>query len=121
MIIVISVLVISLALFAIAEIKGDEDWNIGAWVITGVVGGGVLLALLISPLTIKGEARQFNAVQQTLTNARENRDISAIELAAIQTEVIKANCWLADTQYYGKNPFTSWFVPRGVMKLTPIK
>ena len=107
--------------FVAGAIKQNDDIKEGSY----VYGGFVVLALFMFfagfRLSVPGEVREFRAVQQTLLDARGNAGISAIELAAIQTEIIKANRWLAGTQFYAKNLWTNWFVPASVLDLKPIK
>ena len=107
--------------FAVGVIKKDGDIKNGAYIYGSFVALALFMFLAGFRLSTPGEIREFQAVQQTLSDARGNTGISAIELAAIQTEVIKANCWLAGTQFYAKNPWTNWFIPVSVLDLRPIK
>ena len=63
----------------------------------------------------------FRATQATMEMARANKNINPLELAALQRDVINQNQWLAHVQYFGKNPWTSWFVPESVQDLKPIQ
>ena len=102
-------------------IKDNDNAKEGACIYGVCVGSLLLLCLFGFRLSVPGHVREFRAVQQTLTVARENTVISPIELAAIQAEVVKANTWLASTQFYAENLWTNWFVPASVLDLKPIK
>jgi len=84
-----------------------------------------LVAILVFVLGINqlceiGNLQKFKATKLSVENARAS-DVSQFELATMQNEIIERNSWLATNQYFQKNPITSWFVPRSIKFLTPIK
>jgi len=90
-------------------------------VVLGIVFIGSLFAIPISRIDIQADIEKFYATQDSLLMARANPDISALELAAIQQEVIEMNQWLASAQFWTKHPLTNWFWPKKTLNLRPIK
>lgn len=120
---IITLLVVSIFVvwLIIGYAKKDSELRFGAWIFGMIAGTALVLMLIFNPVSIRGKIAEFHAIEQTLSVARNNPDISQLELAAIQTEVVKANTWLANNQYYRRNKLTSWFVSGDVMKLEPIR
>jgi len=98
-----------------------SDMVFMAPVIAGVILGLAFLFLLFGQVSTRSAIQRFYAAETTLQTARTNPAISALELAAIQQQVVDCNQWLAESQYWAKNPFTNWFYPSQVLKLNPIK
>ena len=125
MIIIIGLFIIFAASWGLWRKFRNPDNILDAWfmapVSAGILLGIALLVCLFNRADTIDMIQQFNAAQTTLSEARGNKDISAIELAAIQGDVIECNKWLADSQYWAKKPLTSWFVHPDVLRLRPIK
>lgn len=81
----------------------------------------MLLSLIPIHLRILSEIQEFKSIEQTVQTARVNTNISEIELAALQTEIVKANAWLAGKQYWNKSVMIGVFIPDEVDELKPIK
>ena len=88
-------------------------------VVCGAVGLITGLVLLINPLEVRGDIKEFISVQTTVDTARNNGE--SIENAAIQLEVIEMNQWLADIQYENGLFFFGDFIPNEVDNLEPIR
>jgi len=91
----------------------------------GVFLGGLGLVVSLIPIPLarmesRSNIAQFRAVQATFETARQNKNISPIELAAIQQNAMKANADLASWQYWNQTVF-DWWIDDGVMDLKPIK
>ena len=123
MIIVIGLLICFVVCFILWRVFGGrsyDNWGI-APMISGMCLGVALLGIVGNHIEVVSKTQKFNATVTTINYARENRSISIIELAAVQRDVIECNQWLASNQYWAKNLWTSWFVPRAVLDLKPIK
>jgi len=102
------------------KLRGDSgEWFIGAFI------AGLLLVIALTlvganRLEMRGKIAAFHEAERTLEAARK-ADISPMELAAIQRTVVENNQWLATSQYYAQNPWTSWFVPSAVLELKSIR
>lgn len=79
-----------------------------------------LLILFMCQMCTISEIQQFKAVKLSVETARDT-SINQFELATMQNTIIEQNAWLASNKYFQKNLFTSWFIPRSVKYLTPIK
>ena len=99
-----------------------EGWWCGI-IVLGLVFASVFIGgVLMNPVVVHSNIAEFNAVQQTLENARQNTDISQFELAAIQQEAVTANQWLANAKFWTEHWLTSWFWPtEDILALQPIK
>jgi hypothetical protein len=91
----------------------------------GLVSIGVVLLIVLFTLpfihySIKSQIVEFKSVQTTLENARENKNASPYEIAAIQQKVVDANKWLASNQYWNDTIF-GWYIPDEVDDLKPIR
>lgn len=117
-------LVISIVGLVVANKQrcATEGWWC-AIVCTGIVFFFVFaVGVLVNPVTVRSNIAEFHAVQQTLETARQNADISHLELAAIQREAVTANKWLANAKFWTEQWLTSWFWPsKDVLALQPIK
>jgi len=124
MIIILSLTVVFLVSIAMWRKFRTEAYDC-AWfmapLIVGLILAFVLIGCVASRMETVGKIQRFNSTQLSLSSARENNDISVIELAAIQRDVVECNQWLAESQYWAANPLTSWFVPASVMGLKPIR
>jgi len=60
-------------------------------------------------------------LKATVEAARENEEISELELAALQHKIVEASEWLASTQYYRRLFWTNVFYPPAVLVLEPIR
>jgi uncharacterized protein YhaN len=107
-------------LLALKWRNADSEWFI-ALVIFGVIFALSALMLPISRISTMGKVAEFNGVRQSIEVARESGDSKLIESAAIQMKVAEMNGWLAEAQYWAKNPLTNWYWPGAVLKLTPIR
>lgn len=120
MIIVLSLAVLTMACVVYHFVRRDWNEAIGVW-LSIVVLIMSLITLGVDRVAIRGDIKEYYALEKTLAVARANPNISPYELAAIQTKVIETNEWLAKVQYYATIPLTNWFVPQDVMKLRPIE
>lgn len=123
MIIILSLSVLFAVSMVIWLIKRGNDFN-SWWAFPATVGVLLcfaLLILLVDRAVITSKIIGFKATQETMVSARANKDISALELAAIQRDAIEKNSWLEQEKYWHLNPWTSWFVPAEVMNLKPIR
>ncbi len=89
--------------------------------LSGLILAVILIVLPIIRATIKAEISGFEACRSTLILARENKSISLYELAAIQSMASEKNDWLAQEQYWAKNPITNWFIPKEILQIRPIR
>jgi uncharacterized integral membrane protein len=118
--------VVAFVVTLIFAIKGNDwfdgcYWDVSCGVSAFLSGVGALivgLVWILSPLQYKSEIKQFEAFQQTLSNARE-LPLSEFERAAIQTKIADWNEWLADVKY--KDTWMINLVPDEVNKLEPVK
>lgn len=91
-------------------------------VASGVILLIILLAIPLARMGIKGEIREFKAVQQTIDRQRESRKYPVskeYENAALTMKIIDSNKWLASEKYYRKL-FKVWH-PKEIESLQPIK
>ena len=77
--------------------------------ISGILLLVALISLPVNRLAVRADIARLQSVQQTLDQARGNKDISEFELAAIQKEIIEVNANLAECQYYNKTMFGLWY------------
>jgi len=120
---------LGLVLIGVVILKiGDNENSDGllfAGVATVVVSGVclliVVLAIFLCPIDIRSEILEFKSVEESLLIARNNSDISQLELAALQHKVVEMNKWLANAQFWTKHPLTNWFWPKEILALSPIK
>jgi glucan phosphoethanolaminetransferase (alkaline phosphatase superfamily) len=101
--------------------RGRSDTVFLAPVVAGIILGVALLVVVSGQVDTRSKIQRFYATETTLQTARMNPAISALELAAIQQQIVECNQWLAESQYWAKNSFTNWFYPPRVLKLNPIK
>ena len=80
-----------------------------------------LVILPVSQMEVRAHIQEFHSVGLSLEAARVNPDISQLELAAIQREVIDRNRWLAKAKYLAVNPLVNWFWVKDVLELEPIR
>ena len=96
------------------------EWEIAGTIAAAIGGLWLLITLLMLPIShieVRGKIQQFNAVEATLTTARERGD--HIENAAFQIKVSEANEWLAEMKYY--DALFDWYYPDEVLELDPIR
>ena len=104
--------------------SSDDWWFAGTciWVIFGLCS---LFAVSQSTWGKKLEADiyiiKFDTIKETFETARTSTDISALELATIQRDVVERNVWLAKSKYWAKHPLTKWFWDKRVFEIEPIK
>ena len=72
-------------------------------------------------MSIMADISEYEATMDTIQLARTNANIDPLENAALQHKVVEINQWMASVKFYRNNPWTSWFVPKSVMSLKPIK
>lgn len=120
----LTLLLISLIGSQIQKKKSGRSYINDSW--QGCIGCScILLALCLFILFIAqmddiAEIQYFKATKQSVERARNN-PVSEFELATMQNEIIEMNGWLFRAQYFQRNLFTSWFVPRSVKYLQPIE
>ena len=89
-----------------------------------IVGGALLIALLVFPLErmgIRSNIEQYYATKETIERARSNKNISDMELAALQHKVVEINSWLKRKQYWNKNVWIEVYIPDEVDTLQPLE
>lgn len=89
--------------------------------IIAVLIGVSLLAWPVCYVGTISKIQEFRAVQQTLEEARANKSISNLELAAIQHKVVDSNKWLASTQYWNAKFGIDLYYPDEVDSLVPMR
>jgi hypothetical protein len=111
--------------FAVMKFRRNgllDGWESALLLIGATMLSFIVMALPIFYLkSVSFVNVDYPTIIQTLGAARNNTDISPIELAAIQTKVLEANQIIADAKYWGASPFFNWFYPRSIMRLEPIK
>ena len=108
-----SFIVVTVILSILAYRKESELFGIPA-IIFGAVALFCIISLIANPMIVSGEIAQFNSVRETIRTSD-----GRIESTAIYIEVVKANAWLADVQYYN-GTFLEEFTPDEVDELEPI-
>ena len=113
-------------ILAAIRVRDGYDWTDTAWTLGVFFFGGVIviiiLAIIINPITVKADILKFHSVQNTLDIARNNVDISPLELAAIQQAAVEMNKWLTQAQFWANHSLTNWFWPtRAINQLQVIK
>ena len=97
----------------------------GVWEFFGVIGLIFFMVMLITGLFTKidttAKIEQYYALKETIAVARVNPDISPLELAAIQSEVVKMNKWLAEVKFFAHSKWLNWFVVPRVLELEPLR
>lgn len=117
------ILFILFILFIVCVVTFNEN-NFFSLISSLLIGSLFFASLIIWPINyigISSEVKEFISVQETLTNARLNPNISSLELAAIQRSVVDSNKWLANVQYWNDNIWFGVFYPNSVSKLKPIR
>ena len=104
--------------------RDDYEWNLG-YTVTAITCLATVLIIGMVILGIyycrKGEIQQFNAIKQTAQGARLNPNVSRLELAALTTEISKANQWLAEVKYFNSLWILDDLYPDEVEQLEQIK
>jgi len=100
---------------------GESDRVFGALLILDGLLAVVFFVLGVNRLEENGKIQEFLAIKATVEAARQNEDVSELELAALQQKVVEANKWLASSQYYRNLFWTSVFYPPEVLELEPIR
>jgi len=121
----IFIIFLGLIFLAIYHFKeGYSEWDNGA-IFAFVVGGACLVCCLLAigfrEPCADAHVKKFQAVQQTFDVARENKDISVIELAAIQQKAVEKNEELASLKFWAEHPLSNWFYSRKILSIKPIK
>lgn len=83
----------------------------------------ILILIPIIRMQIHSEIKQFKSIQQSITNARENKPHLSnfnMENAALYQEIIDTNMWLANLKYWKATTFSLW-IPDEVDNLSEIK
>lgn len=103
----------------------SESWSLEIWgeMILGV--GLILLALslLMIPLhraIINGGIAECEAIRQTIVVSREQGELTNLERIRLTEDIVKANRWLASTEYYAGNPWLSIYYPKDLQLPEPI-
>jgi len=99
----------------------DGDW-------AGVLSILMLVMLLIAVglipvarMSINGDIAAIEEARRTVAAARENENVTDLEIAAIQQTVVKMNSRLAVLKYYRKTFYAGIYVPRCVLDTEPIR
>jgi len=100
---------------------GESDRVFGALLVLDGLLAVVFFVLGVNRLEENGKIQEFLAIKATVEAARQNEDVSELELAALQQKVVEANKWLASSQYYRNLFWTSVFYPPEVLELEPIR
>jgi hypothetical protein len=118
-------LFIGVVIWLIYLINDDWEWCLyvggGTAIIAGIISLFVIGCLIFNPIITQAEMKKFESVGITLDSARQNTQVSRLELATIQKEVIDANKWLANCQFWTKSKLTNWFWPKEILELESIK
>ena len=115
-----------LIILAICAVIGIPFWNNLkydwiSFLLTVVCGGMFIVGIIMLPinrLNVNSEIIKFQTTENTIKLARENNN--ELEKAAIQSNIIEKNNWLASIQYYNQSIFDIW-IPDEVMNLKPLK
>ena len=91
--------------------KDKVGYDITGYII--MIYSSLVLALLIIAIPINrmdtiSFINKMESTKQTLNYARQNKEISSIELAAIQQQVCEYNAKLANEQYWKKTIWGLW-------------
>ena len=80
-----------------------------------------LIATPLSYSTTKGRIAQFEALRHTVEVARRDDSMAKVmENVMLQQEIVKGNCWLADTKYWNTTVFDI-AIPDEIEDLKPIE
>ena len=77
-------------------------------VMLAVVFVGAVIVILFGRMDARTSLVKIEQTRQTIETARCG-DVSDIELAALQHEVVECNEWLAEARYWQKNWWIGWF------------
>jgi len=103
----------------------SKRYSRGHWEFFGVMCLIFFMIMLITGLFTKidttAKIEQYYALKETIATARVNPDISPLELAAIQSEVVKMNKWLAEAKFFAHSKWLNWFVIPRVSELEPLR
>jgi uncharacterized membrane protein YkvI len=122
MIIILGLLVLTVIMFIAARLLPDHyEWPYPIAVVCAWILAIAIMTLGFNVMDTNGKITEFEATRQTLLFSRTSTSVSDLESATIYNKVIEANRWLAEVQFYARNPWTNWFVPRAVLKLEPIR
>lgn len=116
-----AVFVVSIVAWRVFRSGSYEDMWYAAPMTCGIILVIVLSCVVATRAGTTNAMLRFESARATLLAARENTDISDLELATIQRDVLECNQWLASTQYWAANPWTSWFHRSAVLKLKAIR
>ena len=103
----------------------SESWNLEIWGEVILVMGLLLLffSLLMIPLhraIINGGIAECEAIRQTIVVSREQGELTNLERIRLTEDIVKANRWLASTEYYAGNPWFSIYYPKDLQLPEPI-
>lgn len=93
-------------------------WDIAA-IVSLVLVGFVLLTLLFSHLDARETALEIGATRITIESMRAQGQ--TWELAAMGAKIAELNSALAQAKYWKRHPATSWFLPRYILDIEPLK
>ena len=97
----------------------------GVWEFLGVICLICFIVMFIAGIITKidtnTKVEQYYALRETIAVARANPNISPLELAAIQSEVVEMNKWLAEAKFFAHSKWLNWFVVPRVSKLEPLR
>lgn len=116
---------IGLTMSLIARHNDEYEWEFGGW--CGVVVFGIWLLFALGQVAVVKKIEtdvyiiKFDTIRDTFETARTSTNISALELATIQRDVVERNVWLAKSKYWAKHPLTSWFWDKRIFEIEPIK
>jgi hypothetical protein len=118
----LAVLIVGLA---IAKVRENEVGD-GAESLLIMLGGALLaLAVLALPCfrlrCVSFVNVEYPTLIKTLETARGNPDISPLELAAIQAQVLDVNETIADAKYWGNSALFGWYYTQAIMELEPVR
>ena len=77
-------------------------------VMLAVVFVGAVIVISVGRMDARTSLVKIEQTRQTIETARCG-DVSDIELAALQHEVVECNEWLAEARYWQKNWWIGWF------------
>ena len=102
----------------------QQDWAIPGGILLilgGIFCGCCLGAHSFKEVLASREIARFEAVRQTIIVARENKNVTDYELAAIQHKAVEKNEWLANARFWTEHPLTNWFWSKRILEIEPIK
>jgi len=103
----------------------SKRYSRGHWEFFGAMCLLLFIAMLITGLLTKvdttAKIEEYYILKETVATARANPDISPLELAGIQSEIVKMNKWLAEAKFFAHSKWLNWFVVPRVLELEPLR